>query len=557
MKTHLLSPSKTLACLILSTLALAAAVAPPPLAAQDEAPPPAETESVQPELATPQSTVRTFFRAFRLARETGSDDLTPAIETLDLSRLSAPVRALKGRELAIQLKEVFDRTAYVDVDAIPDTLDGPPYLLLSRPQGDVIVARGDSGNWRFTADTVDRIPEMYDGVRDEEVVEGVQSVDRRLAPSLWLESKMPESLRQPSFLLKRWKWLALFVLVLAGIVLDRLTTILVAKFWSSLFRRRTPKAIDHELATSTARPLGLVVMALLWSRALPWLGLPVTVLQILNTTIALLIAVGVVWAAYRLVDLLCAFLESKAELTASKTDDILIPLLRKALKVFVTVFGVVFVAENLDVEISSLLAGIGLSGLALALAAQDAIKNLFGSVLVILDRPFEVGDWVVTGGVEGSVEELGFRSTRIRTVNDSVVTLPNANLISAAVDNFGKRNFRRWNMTLGVAYDTPPEAIEAFCAGIRELIEEHPKTRKEKYQITFSDFGDSSLNVLCNLYLVDEGLDAYAAAKHELGLDILRLAERLGVEFAFPTRTLHLIQAAGEDTAPAGRGDTD
>ncbi len=419
--------------------------------------------------------------------------------------------------------------------------------MLSRPRGDVILAPDDDGNWRFTAATVSRIPQMYDGARGSGVVDGVQAVDRRLSPSLWLESVMPESLRQRSFLLARWKWLALFALVFGGIVLDRLVTSLVAWFWSSVFRRRAPEGLDRKLATSTARPLGLLALAMLWKASLPWLGLPLKVLEVLNTAIALLVAVGLVWAAYRLVDLFCAFLESKAAQTVSKTDDILIPLLRKSLKVFVTVFGLVFVAENLNVQISSLLAGIGLSGLALALAAQDAIKNLFGSVLVILDRPFEVGDWVVTSGIEGEVEELGFRSTRIRTVDDSVVTLPNANLISAAVDNFGKRNFRRWNMTLGVAYDTPPASIERFCDGIRALIQDHPKTRKEGFQITFSAFGESSLDVLCNLYFVDEGLAAYRTARHELGLDILRLAERLEVEFAFPTRTLHVLQAASTE----------
>jgi len=502
---------------------------------------------VRPEQATPQETVRTFFRAFRLARETSRQDLTSAVEALDLSGLSAAVRAIKGRELAIQLKEVLDRTVYIDVEAIPGNLEGPPFLLVSRPQGDVILARGGDGHWRFTAETVGRVPAMYEAARADGVVDGVQEVDRRLSPALWLEAKMPEGLRQQSFLLKRWKWLALLVLVFGGMILDRLTTSLVARFWSSIFRRRAPDEIDRELATSTARPLGILAMAMLWSAALPWLGLPVRALEVLSSAIALLIAVGIVWAAYRLVDLLCAFLESKAAQTVSKTDDILIPLVRKALKVFVTVFGFVFVAENLDVEIGSLLAGIGLSGLALALAAQDAIKNLFGSVLVILDRPFEVGDWVVTGNVEGSVEELGFRSTRIRTVADSVVTLPNANLISAAVDNFGRRNYRRWNTTLGVAYDTPPAVIDQFCEDVKELIRAHPKARKEGFQVTFSGFGESSLDVRCNLYFVDEGIDAYVAAKHDLGLDILRLAERLGVEFAFPTRTVHVLGAEGSE----------
>ena len=173
------------------------------------------------------------------------------------------------------------------------------------------------------------------------------------------------------------------------------------------------------------------------------------------------------------------------------------------------------------------------------------MKNLFGSLLVIVDQPFSVGDYFKVGSVDGTIEELGFRSTRIRTPENSLVTLPNSNLITSAVDNLGARPYRRWKMSLGLTYDTPPEKIEAFCEGIRELIRNHPQTRKEAYYVYFNQFSASSLDVLVQLHFDVPGYEAELIAKQELGLDFLRLAEKLGVEMAYPTQTVHVHGGGG------------
>ncbi|HUP42395.1 MAG TPA: mechanosensitive ion channel family protein, partial [Thermoanaerobaculia bacterium] len=230
--------------------------------------------------------------------------------------------------------------------------------------------------------------------------------------------------------------------------------------------------------------------------------------------------------------------------TRNRFDDLLVPLVRKSLKVFIAAFGLVFVADTLDIEVSSLLAGLGLGGLAVALAAQDTVKNLFGSLTVLVDRPFSVGDWVVVGDHEGTVEEVGFRSIRIRTFYNSLITLPNSNLISSAVDNYGARRFRRWSTKLGIAYDTPPERIEAFCEGLRELVRRHPTTRKDIFHVYLNAFGESALEVLLYVFFEEPDWGAELAARHRLALDVLRLADTLGVELAFPTRTVWLHEAA-------------
>jgi MscS family membrane protein len=230
------------------------------------------------------------------------------------------------------------------------------------------------------------------------------------------------------------------------------------------------------------------------------------------------------------------------------------------LKVFIVAFGFIYGAQYLDINIVPLITGLGIGGLAFAFAAKDTIENFFGSIAVILDRPFEVGDWVVVEGIEGTVEELGFRSTRIRTFYNSQVTVPNSVLVRAKVDNYGRRRYRRWKTYIGLQYDTPPEKLLAFTEGIRELVRQHPYTRKDFYQVWCHDFGDSSFNILLYVFHLVPDWATELRERERLFIDIVRLADRLGVQFAFPTRTIHLYT---EEHGPAvshydvPRGSTD
>ena len=320
-----------------------------------------------------------------------------------------------------------------------------------------------------------------------------------LSPGLWLRSKMPRRCCAPIFILEIWQWLGLLVLALLGIVVDRIV-VFIAEAGSPGGCARGSHKVEEIDLRKALRPLGLVAMALVWSAGLRFLYLSVAVLSVLEVAVRFVLATGAVWAAYRLVDILAALLEERARHTHNRFDDLLVPLIRKSLKVFIAAFGLVFIAETLEMDISSLLAGLGLGGLAVALAAQDAVKNLFGSLMVLVDRPFSVGDWVVVGDFEGVVEEVGFRSIRIRTFYNSLITLPNSNLISSAVDNYGARRFRRWSTKLSITYDTPPETIEAFCEGIRELVRRGEITRKDTFQIYLNSFGDSGLEILLYVF---------------------------------------------------------
>ena len=379
----------------------------------------------------------------------------------------------------------------------------------------------------------------------------------------WLRNQLPESFTRRAFLLENWQWLGLLIVVMIGVIIERFLTVFVGLWIRRLTRREEKKegkektdqdkvdeARQRQVRRSFTRPLGLMAMAFVWLALLPVLNLPQAAAAPLLFASRLIAAASGLWAAYRLVDLIGAYLVQAAARTESRFDDILVPMVRRSLKIVVLAIGVIFILDNLDVDIWGLLAGVGIGGVAVALAAKDTVENLFGSVTVLTDRPFQIGDWVKIGDVEGSVEELGFRSTRIRTFYNSLITVPNAKMTTAVIDNMGRRRYRRVKCSLGIGYDTPPATIDAFCEGIRELIRVHPYTRKDYYMVYLHEFAESSLNIL--LYAFHEVPDwgTELRERHRLFADIIRLANRLGVSFAFPTRTLHLESLPGGTSVP-------
>jgi MscS family membrane protein len=253
---------------------------------------------------------------------------------------------------------------------------------------------------------------------------------------------------------------------------------------------------------------------------------------------------SLVWAVYRLVDVLAETMAAKAAVTESKLDDQLVPLVRKSLKVLTVIAGLLFLLENLNVDVTSLLAGLGIGGVAVALAAKDTVANFFGSIMIFIDRPFQIGDWVVVSGVEGIVEEVGFRSTRIRTFYNSLVTVPNAKFMEANIDNYGARQYRRSYFTLNVTYDTTVDQMQSFVEGIRAIIQNNPYTRKDYYEVHMSGFGAHSLDVMVYFFFKVKSWTEELRERHHVLLEIMRLAADLGIVFAFPTQTLQVDSLA-------------
>ncbi|MYD64974.1 MAG: mechanosensitive ion channel family protein [Chloroflexi bacterium] len=305
-------------------------------------------------------------------------------------------------------------------------------------------------------------------------------------------------------------------------------------------------AFWHGERARLGRSLWALAVAITLLLGFPALDFPQVAEDIVEQLASLLGAVALVMLGFRGVDIFTDVLARRAALTDSRFDDQLVPLLNTALKILTLIIGMLFILGNLGVNVTSLVAGLGLGGLAVALAAQDTFRNLLGGVTIFADRPFQVGDWVVVGSIEGTVEHVGFRSSRVRTFYNSVVTVPNARIVDTHVDNMGLRQWRRYRATLGLAYHTTPDQVQAFVEGVRAVIRANPEMRKDYYIVEFTEFGASSLEVLLYCFIDAPDWNAELRTRHVLNLDIMRLAEELGVEFAFPTQTLHVASMPGQ-----------
>ncbi|MEQ8317471.1 MAG: mechanosensitive ion channel [Phycisphaerales bacterium] len=531
---------------------------------------------------SPRSTMMTFLRAveryrssqgFSRERALAEDELAKALGLSGpeaVTAVNAAIRlheslkrmgpvsryALPGAEeldAAIQRGAPIDRFTYFPYDGSGTVSLGQRGAREVAGEHEISLTRTAEGTWVFSTATVEGSEELFRKISRLPVRWGEESGELTLPLRIeqWvaqrLDGVLPERVLWGKLAgIAAWKWLLIVLIVFTGFLADLLAGLLVRFLWWAFFARRGIEA-DPKVVRRASRPFALLAGAAVWYAGQFMLGLPPVPEAIIRVAVLSVLTLAAIWAAYRLVDLACDVLAKKAKATATKIDDLLLPLARKTAKVLVTVFGVIYVASALDYEILPLLTGLGIGGLAVAFAAKDTIENFFGSIAVIADRPFEVGDWVVVDDVEGTVEELGIRSTRIRTFYDSVVTVPNATLVRATVDNYGRRRYRRFTTHIGLTYGTPPEAVEAFCEGVRELIRRHPYTRKDTYHVYLNRFGPHSIDVLVYMFHACPDWAVELRERERFLLDVMRVAQRLGVQFAFPTQTLHLLR----DEAPA------
>ena len=216
------------------------------------------------------------------------------------------------------------------------------------------------------------------------------------------------------------------------------------------------------------------------------------------------------------------------------------PLIQKALAVLVIVFGALMVVKSLGVDVGAALTGLGIGGLAFAFAAQDTIANLFGSFVVVLDHPFQVGDYVRIGAYEGMVEDIGLRSTRLRASDRTLIVVPNKTAAAEGVSNFTRMPQRRVDQRIGLTYNTRPEQMEAVLADIRGILRAHSGVHPDFIAVNFTDYGDSSLDISIIYFTADPDYRRHLVVREQVNLQIMRAVAARGLSFAFPTQTLHV-----------------
>ncbi|WP_296897535.1 mechanosensitive ion channel domain-containing protein [Thiohalocapsa sp.] len=511
--------------------------------------------------------------------------LQRAVNALDLRRVPAALREEAGEEAALMLKEVLDRMILPPLDAVPDERavaaardgvlgpflqgDGPLRWRIPNTEIEIIeISEGDrQGEFLFSAITVEDIRHAFDAVRDlpyRKAAFAGTELDYRSAdvsPGFYdyfvstpghlvprasvsgeLIDRLPGWLRTLYGGQTLWQWAAL---LLAVPLLVSIVTLLVQ------VTRRLAKQMETP-AGCFVRVLGPIAAAFLVSAGLNFLAGPVHLTGGVLTAITIIgkavVIALLVWAVFGLSRAIAESVIASPR-TRIKEDSIDATMWRIGSRMLGFLLSVAVLIRGMQVlgaDVLPLLAGLGVGGLAVALAARETLTDIFGALMILADRPYRIGHWVVIGEYEGTVQSIGIRSTRIRTFYDSVLTIPNSKAVTSVVDNMGMREYRRIKTYIGIRYDTPPERLEAFLEGIKRIIQTNPATRKDYFHVVLNDFGPDHLRILLYCFLEVPDWSAELVERQRILLEIIRLAHALGVQFAFPTQTLEIESFPGQ-----------
>lgn len=506
--------------------------------------PPAPPEAEAPD--SPRADMREFLR---LAMKRG--DFEAAAHYLVLP----PGEEGRGAELARRLRAVLERHLDVKLDALspasegnlddglpvgvdgvgqfPDGQGGMDSVFLVRTR----TAAGS--RWAFARQTVERIDGWYDGL-----------------PDRWIREAIPQPLQRTGpWAVMWWQWLALPVLAAIALVVGRVVGGVTTRLLHRIFRR-TPSIWDERLLKRIAPALTLLWTLAAAALLLHWVGLRPGVDHGVRSLLGGFATVAVFWVLWRAVDVWGQYLMERPWALSNPSARSLLSVTRNLARVFVLVSGLVAALTALGYPVATVLAGLGIGGIAIAFGAQKTIENLFGSISIAADQPFRVGDQVRIEDVNGVVERIGMRSTQIRTADRTLVTLPNGKLADMRIEDFAARDRIRFATTLQLVHGTSEAQLRRIVAEIEALLRAHPKVWPETVIVSFATLGPSSLNVDVQCWFQLPENAELRTARQETLFGILRIVEAAGASFAFPTQTLHVVGRAPALAEPAGPAAT-
>jgi MscS family membrane protein len=456
-------------------------------------------------------------------------------------------RKAEGPTLAERLKAVLDRHVWFDLEKISPASGGNRDDGLSpsvekvaeipvgaeRTQPVYMVRRTDDAGrfWAFSPNTVRRIDGWYDQLEDR-----------------WIRDRLPEALLLPGPLgiLLRWQWIALPLLLLGAWALGRLLGRVTQVFLGRVFAR-TRTEWDDKLLKRVGPPLTFAWGLAVFYVGLPSLSLTARAAGLFHSLVGAGAVIVVFWALWRSVEVIAEILVSSPWAEASPSARNLLAIGANLTKGVIAGAGAVAVLSAFGYPVTTLLAGLGIGGLAFAFGAQKTVENLFGSISLAVDQPFRVGDFVKVEDFVGTVEEIGIRSTRFRTLDRTVISIPNGNLSDQRLETFAARDRMCLAATIGVEYRTTHAQMQEVLDGFERVLREHPKIWPDAVVVKFKEFGPSSLDIEIMAWFQVPTWADFQECRQEVLLGFMKVVEDAGTGFAFPTRTVHLIN---EPTPP-------
>jgi MscS family membrane protein len=481
---------------------------------------------------TPRSAVMTFLKAIQ------KENYERAAEYLD-SRIKLPER----QELARQLGVILDRKLSVRLSALSDKPDGNPDDGL-RPNRDFLgVIPSDSGNVDVLLDRVQRGKDRPIWLFSPESLREVPRLYGELGET-WVERYVPEPLRtRRLFFIPLYQWIEALLGLPLILGLASILTRILAVFLRPLLRRLTHEQDDRRLA-SIVWPLRLEVLALLiyWTSRY---AASLLVRRFWGYVAATLGAVAVTWLLMRLGDVITELLSWRLARVNRSVDIMLVRLINRLGKAVLAIVCALLLLRLSGFDLTAVLTGLGLGGVAIAFAAQKTLENLFGGIMVISDKPIQVGDFCRAGEFQGVVEDIGLRSTRLRTLDRTVVSIPNGQLATMSLENFTLRDRIRFRHVIGLRYETAADQLRYVLAEIRRLLYEHSKVDSQDARVRFVAFGHFSLDVEVLAYVLATDYAVFLGIQEDLLLRIMDIIEASGTSVAFPSQTTYLVGDSG------------
>ncbi len=499
------------------------------------------------DITRPVGAVRTFIDACR------AGDYAAAAEQLNLEAIPEARRAEQGPKLARWLKIVLDRKLWIEYERLSnevagDVEDGLPENLekigaLDGDGANILMERIRTADgalvWRFSSSTVARIPSLY-----EEYGYGA------------LGEMLPASFMELHFLeVRLWQWIGLLLLLLASYFLSW-AAVQILYLIAKPIVARTRTELDDRILRIVASPITLLIALAIFTVGSYLLRFSAPVYGFLGNFEKGLALVALTWLAFRFVDVLSALLAERMERDGRRTATAALPLGRRAVKVFLIALALIGVLQNLGFNVTGLIAGLGVGGLAVALAAQKSIENLFGGVTLIADQPVRVGDFCrFSDGKVGTIEEIGLRSTKVRTLDRTLVTVPNSRFSEIDLENFTVRDRIRLATTLGLRYETTPDQLRHVLVGLRKVLIAHPLVSNDPARVRFSGFGSSSLDIEIFAFVTTSDFNEFCAVREDIYLRFMDIVAASGTGFAFPSQTLYMGRDDGLDPEGTRRAE--
>jgi len=471
-----------------------------------------------------------------------------AKRTMNLSELPAALAETLSVYRVLQLKEVLDRLELPPLASVPDAaaMESRQFKRWTLPGTEITIARVEegprAGEYLFSPETVQRLPEFYDRIKHLPYRPGASESwyqiyryggagMRRIIPYKWMLA-LPDWAKVIVLDQPVWRWIGTAIVLFLATLL-----FLLARRAAADWARRGSGSELRLYWSRLFRALFLLVLIPVLIHVLSDnLRLSGNVLKVATLSLWALFTLTLTWTVWLVSHVLAESVVSSQQMLAGSIDSQLVRLVLRLLATILSNTILVVGAQQLGIPAYSVIAGLGVGGIAVALAAKDSLANLLGSLLIMFEKPFRVGHWIKVDKIEGFVESIGFRSTRIRTFYNSLVSIPSNQLVNSTVDNMAMRKLRAVRTVLHLSYATPAEKVERFVEAIRQLIEDNPHTYKKWYRIRFDDFGEYGLHVLVNFLLDVPDNQIEQAERQHLMLELLKLAESMDIEFAIPPR---------------------